>query len=424
MTDLPNRVLLSAYACEPGKGSEPGVGWAWARELSQYVTLSVLTRTNNRSVIESSGECWVPKVTWIFYDLPSWAIWWKRGARGANLYYFIWQIGAYMHVRKIHRRTPFDIIHHVTFGRYWMPSWLSLLDAAFVFGPVGGGEDTPSGLRSGASWAGRMADVIRSVAKRMSALNPVLGYSLHRSRSVVVAATDETARKLRSLGVTHCYIVPQCALDKNQMATFDALPRPERDRFRVISIGRLVSWKGYHLGIRAFAKLADRFPNAEYWIVNDGPEMERLKNLSSDLGVGEKVRFLGKLPALVDVYAALGHSDVLLHPALHEAFGNVCLEAMAASRPVVCLQGGGPGFQVTDLTGIAVPATSEKETVDALAHALSQLAKYPELRLTMGREARKRAREIFVWSTVADIMRRIYGSVGTKKMIPQNPDNQ
>jgi glycosyltransferase involved in cell wall biosynthesis len=424
MKDVPNCVLLSAYACEPGRGSEPGVGWAWARELSECVDLSVLTRTNNRDTIEQSGECWVGKVSWIYYDLPRWALWWKRGARGANLYYCLWQIGAYIHVRKIHRRTPFDIIHHATFGRYWVPSWLSLLDAAFVFGPVGGGEDTPSGLRAGFSWAGRVADAVRSVARRLAELDPVLRYSLHRSRSVAVAATEETARKLRSLGVGRCEIVPQCALDKKQIATFDALPRPKRDRFRVISIGRLVSWKGYHLGIRSFALLSAQFTNAEYWIVNDGPEMERLKSLSNDLGLGEKVKFLGKLPSLTDVYAALGQSDLLLHPALHEAFGNVCLEAMAAGRPVVCLQGGGPGFQVTNSTGLAVPATSESQTVGALAQALSQLARDPERRLAMGIAARKRARDNFVWSTVAEIMLGVYFSVATKKMIPQNSENQ
>ena len=273
MTDALNRVLLSAYACEPGKGSEPGVGWAWARELSNCTDLSILTRANNRHAIEVSGELWAGKVNWIYYDLPQWAMSWKRGARGANLYYWLWQIGAYAHIDKIHRRTPFDIIHHATFGRYWVPSWLSLLDTAFVFGPVGGGEDTPRGLRGGGSLAGRVVDAFRSMARRLAELDPVLRYSLRRSRAIAVAATEETAHKLRSLGVARCEIVPQCALDNNQIATFDALPRPKRDRFRVISIGRLVPWKGYHLGICAFAAIADRFPDAEYWIVNDGPEM-------------------------------------------------------------------------------------------------------------------------------------------------------
>ena len=48
------RILLSAYACEPVKGSEPGVGWNWVRQLSQFAELWVLTRANNRASIEAA----------------------------------------------------------------------------------------------------------------------------------------------------------------------------------------------------------------------------------------------------------------------------------------------------------------------------------------------------------------------------------
>ena len=46
------RVLISAYACEPGKGSEPEVGWQWALQMARFHDVTVLTRTNNREAIE------------------------------------------------------------------------------------------------------------------------------------------------------------------------------------------------------------------------------------------------------------------------------------------------------------------------------------------------------------------------------------
>ena len=48
------KILVSAYACEPGKGSEPGAGWLWARAAARRHEVWVLTRANNREAIEAA----------------------------------------------------------------------------------------------------------------------------------------------------------------------------------------------------------------------------------------------------------------------------------------------------------------------------------------------------------------------------------
>ena len=83
------RILLSAYACEPGKGSEPGVGWHWALETARLGhEVWVLTRANNRSAIEAALAQRPPmhNLRFCYYDLPAWARWWKKGRRGIRLY--------------------------------------------------------------------------------------------------------------------------------------------------------------------------------------------------------------------------------------------------------------------------------------------------------------------------------------------------
>ena len=57
---------------------------------------------------------------------------------GAQLYYYVWQLAAYFAARKLQRQVRFDLIHHVTLVKYWMPSFLSLLPVPFVWGPVRG----------------------------------------------------------------------------------------------------------------------------------------------------------------------------------------------------------------------------------------------------------------------------------------------
>lgn len=111
----PLKILLSAYACEPGKGSEPGVGWNWALSLARRGhQVWVLTRSNNRAAIEQAvAEGKQPelvKLNWLYYDVPKWASWWKKGGRGVHLYYFLWQWGAYLFAKKIHQSVVFENI--------------------------------------------------------------------------------------------------------------------------------------------------------------------------------------------------------------------------------------------------------------------------------------------------------------------------
>ncbi|MCX6924421.1 MAG: glycosyltransferase family 1 protein, partial [Verrucomicrobia bacterium] len=138
---------MSAYACEPGKGSEPGVGWNWALQMSRWHEVWVLTRANNRPNIEKAilpGE--QHHLHWVYYDLPRWTRFWKKGSRGIQTYYYLWQMAAWRLGARLHREIGFDLLHHVTFGKYWVPNYLAFLPIRSMLGPLGGGESTPAAL--------------------------------------------------------------------------------------------------------------------------------------------------------------------------------------------------------------------------------------------------------------------------------------
>ena len=87
------------------------------------------------------------------------------------------------------------------------------------------------------------------------------------------------------------------------------------------------------------------------------------------MGLEKSVKFWG----LVDrsqVLGLLGQCHALIHPSLHDSGGWVCLEAMAAGRPVICLDWGGPGFQVNDETGFKIYPTSPDQVVTEMAIAM------------------------------------------------------
>ena len=139
------KILLSAYSCGPGRGSEPGVGWNWALTLAQHgYEVWVLTREEERAGIEAvlQGLPDALRLHFAFYDLPRWACWWKKGEKGVHLYYQLWQFGVVKVAGELHARVHFDLVHHITFGVFRQPSYLWVLGVPFVFGPLGGGAAT------------------------------------------------------------------------------------------------------------------------------------------------------------------------------------------------------------------------------------------------------------------------------------------
>jgi glycosyltransferase involved in cell wall biosynthesis len=400
-------VLISAYACEPDKGSEPGVGWTWALQISRWHEVWVITRANNRGSIEKALAARpMPNVHWVYFDLPRWAAFWKKGRRGGHAYYYLWQLGAYFVARKLHREVGFDLVHHVTFVNYWLPTFLALLPVPFVWGPVGGGESAPRGFRRCFSLRGKVFELLRDLARRLGELDPFVRLTAQRAR-VGLATTEETALRLRELGCRKVMVLSQVCMPSEVIARLDAFPVRQSGPFRLVSIGNLLHWKGFELGLRAFARFQLWAPAAEYWIIGDGPEKKDLAKLAERLGVAERVTFLGAIPRQ-QVLEKLAECDVLLHPSLHDSGGWVCVEAMAAGRPVVCLDLGGPTVQVTEQTGIKVPAISPEQAVRDLAMAMLHLAQDPDTKARMSKASRRRVEEQFAWTSKGDRLRQIY----------------
>lgn len=112
---------------------------------------------------------------------------------------------------------------------------------------------------------------------------------------------------------------------------------------RIVFLGRLVERKGAEHLIRAFAILINKIPDAELIIAGDGHQSTKLKKLAKDLGIADKIKFLGFIDE-ADKPKLLGSASIACFPALYgESFGIVLIEAMAAGSRVV-LGGNNPGY--------------------------------------------------------------------------------
>lgn len=388
------KILLSAYACEPGCGSEEGVGWNTVWQVAKQNQVWCLTRIGYRQKIEAELiKNPNPNLQFIYFDPFNWTEDWRNKQGLVQFHYYLWQIQAYLIAKKLHQKIGFDLARHVTYVKHWSPSFLSLLPVPFVWGPVGGGESTPKGFWGEYSLRGKVYEVLRDTAQRVGERDPFVRLTAKRT-ALGLATTPQTAERLRMMGVKQVQIASQVGLSGEEIALLSQFQPPEGEKVRFLTVGRLLHWKGIHLGIRAFA--AAQIPDGEYWIVGDGGERERLVNLVAELGITNHVKFWGSL-SRKETLEKMGNCHVLIHPSLHESGGFVCAEMMAAGRPVICLDWGGPAVQVTAETGIKIKPTTPEKTVRDLAEAMENLAADSELRVRMGISARKRIQQVFDW---------------------------
>lgn len=395
------KVLISAYACCPHHGSEPEVGWAFSKAMAAYHEVWVLTRAANREGIERELEpCPIRGLHFLYYDPPDFFEWGRHGGLRIQLHSYVWQLLVIPKVRRVHKEVGFDVAHHVTFAKYWAPSALAWLPVPFVWGPVGGGEGTPPELLSALTRRERWLERMKRMVSRAGERDPFVRKTA-REAARVFASTNETAVRLKRMGCQQVAVMTQIGADGFQVARIERPARP----CRFMSIGRLVHWKGFLLGLQAFEGCGVK--DAEYWIVGDGPSRSGLMTFILDRDLEDRVTVFGGLSHL-ETARQLALADVLIHPSFHDSAGLVCLEAMALAKPVICLQTGGPADLIDDACGIRVPIGTPDEVRKGLCDAMTRLASDPYLRRRMGAAAVERVRDCFTWKKKAEFVSSCY----------------
>lgn len=400
------KILLSAYACEPHRGSEPGIGWNWALELARLGhEIWVLTRSANRQAIEQEGLN-LENLRFIYYDLPPWARFWKKGGRGIYVYYLLWQLAIFRKARKLSKDIAFDRVHHITFGTVRQPSFLGHLGIPFIFGPIAGGESAPAALRKSYPWKGKWQDAMRDVINALVRWDPFMHSTFASARCIVTTSRqtlDLIPKKFQSKCAVHLAVGAPEAMINPQLC------RPTREgSFQVLFIGRLLYWKGIHLALEAFSRLHAQYPQSRFTIIGSGPDEAWLKSYAQFLKLDETVTWIPWMDQRAMMTAYWEH-DVFLFPSLHDSGGMVVLEAFANGLPVVALDLGGPGVMVDSSSGFTIQTShkTEAQVVEELVNAMVQLVTGPDLQATLRQGALKRAGQLSWSNQVSNLARKL-----------------
>lgn len=401
------KVLISAYACEPGKGSEPEVGWRWALQMSRFHEVTVLTRSNNRAGIERAvagyrrGER-VPR--FVYHDLGPFLRKLKRSFGGLTPYYVMWQRAARGVISMLHQQTGFDLMHHVTFAGYRYPVATSGHGVPSIWGPVGGIRSFPSELLNWREGPSLFREALRS------ADNLIQGAPLHRlrqrarSQSLVLVSTREMQAELKRIGVSSG-LMPTIGLDTT---TFARTPDKQPHRpLRLLFVGHIITLKGADLAIEA---LAASGTEATLTFIGDGNYLERARTQAEALGLGQRVVFAGRLPR-DQVLKEYVKYDVFLFPSVHDTGSFAVIEAMVNELPVICLDIGGPPVAVGPGCGSKVTPGPRARVVSDLGQAIGNYCANAEAVLNDGAKARAEVIARYDWNRKGEEMNTRYLSV-------------
>lgn len=387
--------MVSAYGCEPGKGSEQGVGWNWMLQLAHLAELVVVTRANNQVAIEAALPAeYAGRIRFIYYDLPDNLRAFKRKERGLYLYYLLWQWGAYRLMKRQLASHPVDYTMHLTFGSVWMPTFMHRLPFPFIWGPVGGGEAVPWKLIRTLPLRGQLVQYARYFLMASFGLNPLVADITRRAR-VILARTDDTARMFPARHSGKVRVVLETAAAEEW---FDHRKRADANgaTIRVIYTGRLVPLKNLDMGIRAVAAARRAGADIHFTIIGDGSLKSALLRLAEAEGIADTVTFAGRF-SQQEVFSHLAASDIYLFPSLKEGGVWSLMEAMAVGLPSICVNSSGMKIIADSSSARMVDPGRPEKMVEDFASALCALAASPELRREMGTNARARLEQHFRW---------------------------
>ncbi len=312
---------------------------------------------------------------------------------------FEWR--AWRHMRTRIMAGDFDVVLRLAPISSVLPSpfayFLRRGPIPFVIGPLNGGLPWPPGF----SQAERQKEWISNL-RNLYHLMP-FARSTYRNAAAIIAGSSQTYAEFVAYR-EKLFFVPENGISCSVLA---GAPRNSRreEKLELIFVGWLVPYKACDLALRAAASLLQT-DLARFTIVGDGPERDRLEQLTRSLAIEKVVSFCGKLRHR-ETMQRLRAADVMIFPSIHEFGGAVVVEALAMGVVPIVVDFGGPGDTVRSEVGYKVPLTNEDDVVCQIEKVLADLVRDRSLLDRLGQRGMSYARENFTWDAKAQAVTQV-----------------
>lgn len=391
------KILAIAYACEPDRGSEPGVGWNWAKSISETpnIDITVITRANNRPVIERYVEKNPElKIRFLYYDLPKWILKYKKGDRAIKLFFTLWQRGVIRYIKEQVDLSYYDFVWDFNFGSLNLPLFTYKLHKKYVVGPVSTKKKVPKPYIQKMSIKSRVKYNIQQFMKEHLWSNPIVWKALKHADNIILC--NELSREF----------IPKKQRKKAQVVFHNGIVkedypiynenRAKKNKLEFVYAGRLIESKNLDTAIKALKLVKDRGKDFSFDIYGNGNCKKQLQKLVSQFGMEKEIIFHNRIKQS-ELFEEYIKKDCFLFPSLLEISSTAVMEAMFCGLLPICLNIRCMEFIFEQSPVVLVPCHSPQKDVENLAEEIMKLqpAELQELK----KQCYEFAKERFLWST-------------------------
>ena len=287
------KILVSAYACSPNNGSEPGMGWNFVTGLSNFHDVHVIVEKRKweqpiNKYLELQPSL---KQNLTFHFIDKKRNKWLRKLWPPSYYWFYkkWQKKAYKLALELDEEENFEIIHQLNMVGYREPGYLWNIEKPFVWGPIGGLENSPWNFLPHIGLKGLIFYSARNLVnllQRNLLIRPKKAVS--RANSILISATPNVAFLAKQLWKKDSDIICEVGQEKIKLNKINH--RSQNEPLKIIWCGVHQPRKNLKLLLEALSKVTINF---ELHILGDGEMKNKWKKSSKSLGIAHNCYWHG-----------------------------------------------------------------------------------------------------------------------------------
>ena len=381
------KVLINAYACSPGMGSEPGMAWNWVKNLAKFCELYIITEGEFREKIEAVVPTLEQGGNMHFYYNPVSdeirKMCWNQGDWRFYKYYRQWQWKTYLMAKNICVKERIDVLHQLNMIGFREPGYLWKLSkengVPFVWGPVDAKDKFPVAYLDGASMKTKLFMRLKNFLTGIQLRYSGRVRAAANQASVIFSASSNSQRSFKKymgidsplLNETGCYIDESSLMGETagEIENRPIVDKTSKKTFDVLWVGKMDFRKQLALALRSIAECAQ--PKMRLHIVGGG-NAEPYHKLASELGIENQCVWHGAV-SHEEVQKLMQESDVFFFTSVAEGTPHVVLESIGNHLPVVCFDTCGQGDSVNDSAGRKIALSHPSQSVHDFTRILNEL---------------------------------------------------
>lgn len=400
------KVLLGCYACDPGYGSEPGMGWNFVSNIARFHDVHAIVEegefkdTLTRFASEHPEK--VQNITFHFVPRTHHETLRKFWPPSYYWFYRSWHRRAYKLALELDKKENFDIVHQVTISGFREPGFLWKLGKPFIWGPLGGFTDAPWCLLGSLGPLGALHFGVRNI---INGIQKRWGFSARaaaRHSAAILTSTTKAVEEIQRFWGREAVLMNEVGLETGHTRHVPQAHTP--------GTPLRICWAGEHIPRKALDLLLHALPKCqqpiELHVLSKGPRMAAWKRLAHRLGLDTTVTFHGFV-AREEAFRIMSSSHVFCITSVREDTSTVVFEAFRYGLPIIALDHCGFSTVIDSTCGIKIPITSRRQVITDYARYLDTLATDEQYRKKLSAGALARCQQ-FTWESKMEVLNKIY----------------